>query len=88
MELRLRLCEVVGVCLQSCLCDPAVRKDVHNKRMYTGSMRITNQEFSNSYEDSNNPEFKALAKQVKSQVISLPTPQKQNISMTLVVFVV
>ncbi|XP_069390707.1 ST14 transmembrane serine protease matriptase a [Paralichthys olivaceus] len=44
------------------------RKDVRVKRMYSGSMRITNQVFENSYENSNSSEFKALAKQVTSQL--------------------
>uniref|UniRef100_A0A673BBF4 Matriptase n=1 Tax=Sphaeramia orbicularis TaxID=375764 RepID=A0A673BBF4_9TELE len=44
------------------------RKDVRVKRMYTGSLRITNQVFEDAYENSNSSEFKALAKQVASQV--------------------
>ncbi|XP_041850067.1 ST14 transmembrane serine protease matriptase a [Melanotaenia boesemani] len=44
------------------------RKDVRVKRMYTGSMRITNQVFDNAYENSNSSEFKALAKQVVQQL--------------------
>lgn len=59
---------------QSCLCDPAVRKDVRVKRMYSGSMRITNQVFEDAYENSNSSEFKALAKQVTTQVRSRLRP--------------
>ena len=55
-------------------CDPAVRKDVRVKKMYTGSMRITNQVFEDAYENSNSSEFKALAKQVTSQVRLLLRP--------------
>ncbi|XP_030008970.1 ST14 transmembrane serine protease matriptase a isoform X1 [Sphaeramia orbicularis] len=44
------------------------RKDVRVKRMYTGSLRITNQVFEDAYENSNSSEFKALAKQVASQL--------------------
>lgn len=63
-----KVCVCVGVCVHSCLCDPTVRKDVRVKKMYTGSMRITNQVFDEAYENSNSSEFKALAKQVTSQV--------------------
>lgn len=59
---------VLAAGLQLCLCISAVRKDVRVKRIYTGSMRITNQVFENAYENSNSTEFKALAKQVVSQV--------------------
>ncbi|XP_044060073.1 ST14 transmembrane serine protease matriptase a [Siniperca chuatsi] len=44
------------------------RKDVRVKRMYSGSMRITNQVFEDAYENSNSSEFKALAKQVILQL--------------------
>uniref|UniRef100_A0A8C4DVY1 ST14 transmembrane serine protease matriptase a n=1 Tax=Dicentrarchus labrax TaxID=13489 RepID=A0A8C4DVY1_DICLA len=44
------------------------RKDVRVKKMYSGSMRITNQVFENAYEDSNSTEFKALAMQVTSKL--------------------
>lgn len=50
------------------LCDLPVRKDVRTKKVYTGSMRITNQVFLDAYENSNSSEFKALAKQVTTQV--------------------
>uniref|UniRef100_A0A7N5ZPK6 Suppressor of tumorigenicity 14 protein homolog n=1 Tax=Anabas testudineus TaxID=64144 RepID=A0A7N5ZPK6_ANATE len=45
------------------------RKDVWAKRMYTGSMRITNQAFIDAYENSNSSEFQALANQVSSQTL-------------------
>lgn len=44
------------------------RKDIRVKRMYSGSMRITNQVFEDAYENSNSSEFKALAKQVTAQL--------------------
>ncbi|XP_005474858.1 ST14 transmembrane serine protease matriptase a [Oreochromis niloticus] len=53
------------------------RKHQRVKRMYSGSMRITNQAFINAYENSSTPEFKALAKQVISQlkVVYSKSPQ-------------
>ncbi|XP_044211137.1 ST14 transmembrane serine protease matriptase a [Thunnus albacares] len=53
------------------------RKDVRVKKMYSGSMRITNQVFENSYENSNSSEFKALAKQVTSQLKAIYTKSPQ-----------
>ncbi|KAJ4935409.1 hypothetical protein JOQ06_016944 [Pogonophryne albipinna] len=47
------------------------RNDVRLKKMYSGSMRITNQVFEDAYENSNSSEFKALAKQVTSQLKSI-----------------
>uniref|UniRef100_A0AAQ5Y5E1 Suppressor of tumorigenicity 14 protein homolog n=1 Tax=Amphiprion ocellaris TaxID=80972 RepID=A0AAQ5Y5E1_AMPOC len=44
------------------------RKDIRVKKMYSGSMRITNQAFEDAYENSNSSEFKALAKQVTAQL--------------------
>lgn len=44
------------------------RQDIRVKRMYSGSMRITNQVFEDAYENSNSSEFKALAKQVTAQL--------------------
>ncbi|KAM3616412.1 uncharacterized protein V6R79_017500 [Siganus canaliculatus] len=44
------------------------RKDVRVKKIYTGSMRITNQVFEDAYENPNSTEFKALAKQVTMQL--------------------
>ena len=63
-------CDAVSVCecAQPCLYYLAVRKDVRVKKIYTGSMRITNQVFEEAYENSTTPEFKALAAQVSSQV--------------------
>lgn len=53
------------------------RKHQRVKRMYSGSMRITNQAFINAYKNSSTPEFKALAKQVISQlkVVYSKSPQ-------------
>lgn len=59
-------------------CYPKVRKHQRVKRMYSGSMRITNQAFINAYENSSTPEFKALAKQVISQVRMPPTSVCQH----------
>ncbi|XP_071352984.1 ST14 transmembrane serine protease matriptase a [Trachinotus anak] len=53
------------------------RKDVRVKRMYSGSMRITNQVFEDAYENSNSTEFKALAKQVTSQLKSIYSKSPQ-----------
>ncbi|XP_056297744.1 ST14 transmembrane serine protease matriptase a [Pseudoliparis swirei] len=47
------------------------RNDVRLKKMYSGSMRITNQVFEDAYEKSNSSEFKVLAKQVISQLKSI-----------------
>lgn len=44
------------------------RKDIRVKRIYTGSLKITNQVFEDTYENSSSPEFKALAKQVTNQL--------------------
>ncbi|XP_061575796.1 ST14 transmembrane serine protease matriptase a [Cololabis saira] len=44
------------------------RKNEKTKKMYSGSMRITNQAFDNAYENSSSPEFKALASQVIQQL--------------------
>ncbi|XP_026172563.1 ST14 transmembrane serine protease matriptase a [Mastacembelus armatus] len=44
------------------------RKNAWVKRMYAGTMQITNQQFIKAYENSDSSEFKALAKQVKSQL--------------------
>lgn len=63
--------------IQPLLYDPPVRKDLRVKKIYMGSMRITNQVFHDAYEDANSTEFKALAKQVTSQVkptLSPPHP--------------
>ncbi|XP_031429607.1 ST14 transmembrane serine protease matriptase a [Clupea harengus] len=53
------------------------RKDVRVKKMYTGSMRITNQAFQEAYEDPNSTEFKTLANQIAGQLkeIYSKTPQ-------------
>uniref|UniRef100_A0A8C2XJJ4 ST14 transmembrane serine protease matriptase a n=1 Tax=Cyclopterus lumpus TaxID=8103 RepID=A0A8C2XJJ4_CYCLU len=53
------------------------RKDVRLKKMYSGSMRITNQVFEDAYEKSNTSEFKALAKQVTSQLKSIYSKSPQ-----------
>lgn len=46
----------------------AVRRDLKLQKIYTGSLRITNQEFIDAYENQDNAEFKSLAKQVMVQV--------------------
>ncbi|XP_035535278.1 ST14 transmembrane serine protease matriptase a isoform X2 [Morone saxatilis] len=53
------------------------RKDVRVKKMYSGSMRITNQVFENAYENSNSTEFKALAKKVTSQLKAIYSKSPQ-----------
>ncbi|XP_070684944.1 ST14 transmembrane serine protease matriptase a isoform X2 [Pempheris klunzingeri] len=53
------------------------RNNVRVKRMYSGSMRITNQVFEDAYEDSNTSEFKALAKQVTSQLKAIYSKSPQ-----------
>uniref|UniRef100_A0A3P9PTV5 ST14 transmembrane serine protease matriptase a n=1 Tax=Poecilia reticulata TaxID=8081 RepID=A0A3P9PTV5_POERE len=45
-----------------------VRKNEYAKRIYIGSMKIQNQAFDNAYENSDTPEFKALAEKVQQQV--------------------
>lgn len=45
-----------------------VRKDTRVKKMYAGSMNITNQVFLEAYENPNSTEFQDLANQVTSQV--------------------
>ncbi|KAM9853373.1 ST14 transmembrane serine protease matriptase a [Aulostomus maculatus] len=47
------------------------RKDVRVKKIYTGSMRITNQVFEEAYENSNSSQFQVLAKQVTTQLKTL-----------------
>uniref|UniRef100_A0A3P9PTK9 ST14 transmembrane serine protease matriptase a n=1 Tax=Poecilia reticulata TaxID=8081 RepID=A0A3P9PTK9_POERE len=44
------------------------RKNEYAKRIYIGSMKIQNQAFDNAYENSDTPEFKALAEKVQQQV--------------------
>ncbi|CAL8334186.1 unnamed protein product [Boreogadus saida] len=53
------------------------RPDRREKRMYTGTMRITNQVFEDQYENSNSSEFKALAKQVTEQLKTIYLRQPQ-----------
>lgn len=53
------------------------RKDVRQKRMYSGSMRITNQVFVDAYENANSSEFKALSKQVTSQLKAIYSKSPQ-----------
>lgn len=45
-----------------------VRKDTRVKKMYAGSMNITNEDFLEAYENPNSTEFQALANQVCTQV--------------------
>ncbi|MCJ8733437.1 hypothetical protein PDJAM_G00223470 [Pangasius djambal] len=47
------------------------RKDTKVKKMYAGSMNITNQDFKDAYENPNSTEFQALAKQVAAQLREL-----------------
>lgn len=47
------------------------RKDTRIKKMYSGSMKITNQVFVDTYENSNSTEFRVLADQVAKQLKTL-----------------
>ncbi|XP_053355742.1 ST14 transmembrane serine protease matriptase a [Clarias gariepinus] len=47
------------------------RKNTKVKKMYAGSMNITNQQFTDAYENPDTPEFKALAAQVAAQLRDL-----------------
>uniref|UniRef100_A0A8C7IPJ8 ST14 transmembrane serine protease matriptase a n=1 Tax=Oncorhynchus kisutch TaxID=8019 RepID=A0A8C7IPJ8_ONCKI len=47
------------------------RKDTRIKKMYSGSMKITNQVFEDTYENSNSTEYRALAEQVVKQLRTL-----------------
>ncbi|KAJ0063700.1 hypothetical protein NL108_006621, partial [Boleophthalmus pectinirostris] len=66
------------------------RKDIRVKRMYTGSLKITNQVFEDAYENSSTPEFKALAKQVTTQLkqiySKLPQLAKYYVGSTVQAF--
>ncbi|XP_008307205.1 ST14 transmembrane serine protease matriptase a isoform X2 [Cynoglossus semilaevis] len=53
------------------------RKNVRIKRIYSGSMRITNQVFEDAYENPNSSEFKALAKQVVTHLKTLYSKSPQ-----------
>ncbi|XP_076002095.1 ST14 transmembrane serine protease matriptase a [Genypterus blacodes] len=53
------------------------RKNVRVKKLYSGSMRITNQVFEDAYENPNSTEFKALAKQVATQLRAIYTKSPQ-----------
>ncbi len=57
------VCLLVHVSLVS-----AVRKDLKLQKIYTGSLRITNQDFVDAYENPDSAEFKNLANQVMDQV--------------------
>lgn len=49
------------------------RKDLRNQKIYTGSLRITNEAFVDAYENSDSPEFKRLADQVNAQLKTMYT---------------
>ncbi|XP_028275698.1 ST14 transmembrane serine protease matriptase a [Parambassis ranga] len=53
------------------------RKNVRVKRMYSGSMRITNQVFEDAYENSNSSEFQELARQVTTQLKTIYSKSPQ-----------
>uniref|UniRef100_A0A4W5L1D5 SEA domain-containing protein n=1 Tax=Hucho hucho TaxID=62062 RepID=A0A4W5L1D5_9TELE len=44
------------------------RKDMRIKKMYSGSVKITNQVFQDTYENSNSTEYRALSEKVVKQV--------------------
>ncbi|KAF6732359.1 Suppressor of tumorigenicity 14 protein [Oryzias melastigma] len=60
------------------------------KRLYSGSMRLTDQVFENAYENSTTPEFKALAEIVKTQLKNLysgnPQLKKYYVGSTIQAF--
>lgn len=58
------------------MCELSVRKDAKVKKMYAGSINITNQVFLDAYKDSNSTEFQTLASQVTNQVrgVHIRTP--------------
>ncbi|KAK7883029.1 hypothetical protein WMY93_029203 [Mugilogobius chulae] len=66
------------------------RKDIRVKRMYTGSLKITNQVFEDAYENSSSPEFKALAKQVTDELkdvySKMPSLAKYYVGSTVQAF--
>ncbi|XP_032361793.1 ST14 transmembrane serine protease matriptase a [Etheostoma spectabile] len=53
------------------------RDNAQLPRMYSGSMRITNQVFQDAYENSTTSEFKALAQQVISQLKAIYSKSSQ-----------
>ncbi|KAJ8368669.1 hypothetical protein SKAU_G00086970 [Synaphobranchus kaupii] len=66
------------------------RKDMKIKKMYSGSLKITNQAFMEAYEDSNSTEFRALAAQTVSQLkdiyAKIPQLSKYYIGSTVQAF--
>ncbi|XP_077397964.1 ST14 transmembrane serine protease matriptase a [Festucalex cinctus] len=71
------LCAVIALMAGLLVWHFHFRKDVRVKKMYSGSMRITNQVFEDAYENANSSEFKALAAQVKSQLKTLYSKSPQ-----------
>uniref|UniRef100_A0A672KAA1 Suppressor of tumorigenicity 14 protein homolog n=1 Tax=Sinocyclocheilus grahami TaxID=75366 RepID=A0A672KAA1_SINGR len=53
------------------------RKDLKSQRIYTGSLRITNQAFVDAYENPDSAEFKDLANQVMAQLKSMYSESPQ-----------
>uniref|UniRef100_A0A8C2C9Y7 Suppression of tumorigenicity 14a n=1 Tax=Cyprinus carpio TaxID=7962 RepID=A0A8C2C9Y7_CYPCA len=52
-------------------------KDLKSQKIYTGSLRITNQVFVDAYENSDSAEFKELANQVMAQLKSVYSESPQ-----------
>uniref|UniRef100_A0AAY4DDE3 Suppressor of tumorigenicity 14 protein homolog n=1 Tax=Denticeps clupeoides TaxID=299321 RepID=A0AAY4DDE3_9TELE len=67
-----------------------LRGEANIKKIYAGSMRLTNQAFVNGYENPNSTEFKDLASQVVSQLNEIyykePKLRKNYISSTVQAF--
>ncbi|XP_051579761.1 suppressor of tumorigenicity 14 protein homolog [Myxocyprinus asiaticus] len=53
------------------------RKDLRLQKIYTGSVRITNQDFVDAYENPESNEFKSLANQVMAQLKSMYSESSQ-----------
>uniref|UniRef100_A0A3P9PSX4 ST14 transmembrane serine protease matriptase a n=1 Tax=Poecilia reticulata TaxID=8081 RepID=A0A3P9PSX4_POERE len=66
------------------------RKNEYAKRIYIGSMKIQNQAFDNAYENSDTPEFKALAEKVQQQLKTIysidPKLKKYYVNSTVNAF--
>ncbi|XP_061136066.1 ST14 transmembrane serine protease matriptase a [Syngnathus typhle] len=71
------LCAVIALMAGLLIWHFHFRQNVRVKKMYSGSMRITNQAFDEAYENANSSEFLALATQVKTQLKTLYSKSPQ-----------
>ncbi|XP_049582796.1 ST14 transmembrane serine protease matriptase a [Syngnathus scovelli] len=71
------LCAVIALMAGLLIWHFHFRQNVRVKKMYSGSMRITNQAFEEAYENANSSEFLALATQVKTQLKTLYSKSPQ-----------